>query len=510
MEIIEVCPVILAGGSGSRLWPMSRELYPKQLLRLKGERSLLQDTVLRLNGIGQKNGPQGDQQTQGISLTPPLIVCNEEHRFLIAEQLESVGQYGSQILLEPVGRNTAPALTIAASLGRLDGQDPLLLVMPSDHIIQNLDAFHAAMRVGIQFAARGYLITFGIVPTRAETGYGYIRKGDLLESPDDTPANKIEAFVEKPGHDAAHSYLASGAYLWNSGMFVMRAAIWHEAMRRYRTDVLEKCEQAFSKRSRDNMFWRLDAETFAQCPSDSIDYAVMERLSASSLRAAEDGTEGEPIPAAVVALDANWSDVGSWPAVCELSDVDADGNNLLGDVHAIGTKNTLLISEHRLLASVGVEDLIVVETADAVLVAHKDKSQRVKEVVEWLKASSREEGTSHRRVYRPWGSYESLDTGDRFQVKRLTVKPGEQLSLQLHHHRAEHWVVVRGTAKVTRGEEEFLLTENESTYIPLGVKHRLENPGAVVLEVIEVQSGSYLGEDDIVRFEDRCHRIEGS
>ena len=504
METIEVCPVILAGGSGTRLWPMSRELYPKQLLRLQGERSLLQDTVLRLDGIARTSV----ENAQQIALAAPIIVCNEEHRFLIAEQLEGIGQQGSRILLEPAGRNTAPALTIAASLARLGDQDPLLLVMPSDHIIPDHEAFHSTIRTGIHYAIQGFVVTFGIVPTRAETGYGYIRKGESLGSAHTHPANEIEAFVEKPDADAVRSYLASGDYLWNSGLFLMRASIWHEAMRRYRPDVLAKCEQAFAGHRRDNLFWRLDTASFEACPSDSIDYAVMERLTASSLRTTENGAGVEPIPAAVVALDAHWSDVGSWPAVCELSKLDNDGNNLLGDVYAIDSKNSLLVSEHRLLTSVGVEDLIMIETADAVLVAHKSKSQQVKQVVEWLKASGREEGINHRRVYRPWGSYETLDAGDRFQVKRLTVKPGEQLSLQLHHHRAEHWVVVRGTAKVTRGEEEFLLTENESTFIPLGVRHRLENPGTVVLELIEVQSGSYLGEDDIVRFEDRYDRIE--
>ena len=364
------------------------------------------------------------------------------------------------------------------------------------------------MCAGYEHAIAVHIVTFGIVPTRPETGYGYIRRGDAIDTvAADEPGYAIDAFVEKPGRHAAESYVSSGKYLWNSGLFMMRVSVWLDAVSRYRKPILDACQRAFDGGRDDGAFFRVDRDAFVGCPSDSIDYAVMERLTASQLKPATDGREGAPIRAAVLPLDAGWSDIGSWPALLELNNRDEHGNVLQGDAYAPGSTDSLVIGKHRLVVALGVKDTVVVETPDAVLVAPQEKCQDVKKVVEWLKAEGREEGKSHRRVYRPWGAFEQLDAGDRFQVKRLTVKPGASLSLQMHHHRAEHWIVVRGTAKVTRADEEFLLTENESTYIPLGVRHRLENPGAVELEVIEVQSGSYLGEDDIVRFEDRYDRL---
>ncbi|MHB8742021.1 MAG: mannose-1-phosphate guanylyltransferase/mannose-6-phosphate isomerase [Sulfuricaulis sp.] len=465
---MKINPVILSGGSGTRLWPLSREHYPKQLLCLIGDQTLLQQTVSRLDGLE--------------NVAAPLLVCNEEHRFLIAEQLRQLGNAPADIVLEPVGRNTAPALTLAAlALVKRAPQDDLMLVMPADHVIQHTDKFHAAVRQGVSLAQSGKLVTFGIVPTTPETGYGYIKKGT---------GSSVAAFVEKPDAETAQQYVTSRDYLWNSGMFMMRAGVWLEELKRFHPAMLEACQTAYEQGKRDSDFYRVNALAFASCQSNSIDYAVME----------------ETKLAAVVALDAGWSDIGAWSSLWEVSKQDDQGNVMQGDVYQHATKNTLLISQHRFLAAVGLNDIIVVETPDAVLVVHKDHAQNVKEVVNRLKRDKRSEYQTHRRVYRPWGYYEGIDAGQRFQVKRLMVKSGAALSLQMHHHRAEHWIVVKGTARVTKGEEVFMLTENQSTYIPLGTTHRLENPGNIPLEIIEVQSGSYLGEDDIVRFEDQYNR----
>ena len=494
-------PVILSGGSGTRLWPLSREHYPKQLLSLAGEQSLLQETVRRAEGLSA-----GGNKANVVAA--PVIVCNEEHRFLVAEQVLELGKSPATIILEPVGRNTAPALTLAALAIEKQGGDPVMLVMPADHVIRNQQAFNAAVATAVPLAASGSLVTFGIVPTGPETGYGYIKSGEELgvrskainiPHPSPLTPHAVEAFVEKPDVATAQAYIDSGEYLWNSGMFVMRPSAWLRAIGRFRPDILAACRRAFEGGRADRDFYRVEKNAFIACPGDSIDYAVMEKMT---------GAEEGDLRAAVVPLAAGWSDVGAWPAIWEVGVPDADGNVSKGDVLTHDTRNSLLFAEHRLVAGVGLEDMVVVETADAVMVAHKSRAQDVKQIVERLKAGNRSERLSHRRVSRPWGTYEGIDAGDRFQVKRIVVKPGAALSLQMHHHRAEHWVVVRGTARVTRGEETFLLSENQSTYIPIGVTHRLENPGTIPLEIIEVQSGSYLGEDDIVRFEDVYGRNE--
>jgi mannose-1-phosphate guanylyltransferase/mannose-6-phosphate isomerase len=460
--------VILSGGSGARLWPLSREFYPKQLLRLTGDRTLLQQTALRTAGMEEV-------------AAAPLLVCNEEHRFLVAEQVRELGHTPTEIILEPTGRNTAPAITLAALSLERGNPESLMLVMPADHVIRDLDSFQRATRSGIELARAGALVTFGIVPTAPETGYGYICRGE---------GNRVARFVEKPDIETAQGYLRSGKYLWNSGIFLMRVSVWLEEIARYRPDILHACRSAWDNGARDADFYRVDTSAFNACPSDSIDYAVMEKTDR----------------AMVVPLDAGWSDVGAWSSLWNVSARDDAGNVSQGDVLSHGTRNTLVIAQHRLVATVGIDDMIVVETPDAVLVAHKDRAQEVREIVDRLKRDKRSEYKIHRRVYRPWGSYEGLDVGARFQVKRLVVKPGASLSLQLHHHRAEHWVVVKGTARVTRDGDVLLLSENESTFIPIGMKHRLENPGAIPLEIIEVQSGAYLGEDDIVRFDDAYNR----
>lgn len=507
-------PVILAGGSGTRLWPLSRELYPKQFLSLLGERSLLQEAICRLDGIQR--------------LAPPIIVCNEEHRFLVAEHVRQLGKSLSSIILEPVGRNTAPALTLASLslLDRADGpdpQDPVMLVMPADHVIRDVGVFQSVVQRGAALAERGCLVTFGIVPTAPKTGYGYIRKGESLEQSDGA-AFHIASFVEKPDRATAERMLQSEEYLWNAGIFVMRASVWLEQLERHRPDIAEICKEAHANGHRDGDFYRPDAKIFASCPSDSIDYAVMEKVAGAPLREVQGtGDAGAitpdtgrrilgPVPplCVVLPLNAGWSDVGAWSALWEEGERDAQGNVVQGDVYTLAMRDSLVIGEHRLVAAVGLQNVIVVETPDAVLVAHKDQVQDVKALVARLKDEKRPEQANHRKVHRPWGTYETVDLGQRFQVKRLTVNPGAALSLQMHHHRAEHWVVVKGTAKVTRGDEVFLLTENESAYVPVGVRHRLENPGAIPLELIEVQTGSYLGEDDIIRFEDRYNRHVGS
>jgi mannose-1-phosphate guanylyltransferase/mannose-6-phosphate isomerase len=464
-------PVILSGGSGTRLWPLSRELYPKQLLPLVGDRTMLQDTAARLAGMGDVGAP--------------VVVCNESHRFMVAEQLREGGASALAIVLEPVGRNTAPAVAVAAltALDEAGGTDadPVLLVLPADHVIRDVGAFQAAVEAGRSAAIEGSLVTFGIVPERPETGYGYIRRASGAG-----PAYPVAEFVEKPDGATAQRYVDSGEYYWNSGMFMFRARTYLAELREHAPAILSACEDAVAAARRDLDFTRLPAAEFGACPSDSIDYAVMEKTRA----------------AVVVPLDAGWSDVGSWSALQDALPVDGSGNVVTGDVITEGTKGCYLHSTSRLIAAVGLEDHVVVETKDAVLVAPRDRVQDVKRLVAQLKKQGRYETSLHREVFRPWGSYDSIDAGERFQVKRLVVKPGASMSLQLHHHRAEHWIVVSGTARITRGEETFLLGENESTYIPVGTRHRIENPGKVTLHIIEVQSGSYLGEDDIVRFED--------
>jgi len=470
-------PVVLSGGSGTRLWPLSREKYPKQLLQLFGEDSLLQATVRRVEGI------------TGAKLAAPMIVSNEEYRFVIAEQLRLMDKQGP-IVLEPVGRNTAPALTLAALAAMRDGSDPILLVMPADHVILDIPAFHAAVLEGAERADGGAMVTFGITPDSPETGYGYIQTGSEFGSGN---ARAIARFVEKPDLATAQTYLEAGSYLWNSGLFMMRASVWLKAIGTCRKDILVACRAAWEKGSVDGEFLRVDKASFEQCPADSIDYAVMERIAAGEV----DLPTGVVIP-----LSAGWSDIGAWDALWKALPKDEAGNVVQGDVLLHDCRNTLAMSTKRLVACIGVDDLVIVETPDAILIAHKDKTQDVKQIVDRLKRDGRAEGQLHRKVFRPWGSYDGVDAGERFLVKRIIVNPGATLSLQMHHHRAEHWTVVRGTAKVTREETTYLVTENESTYIPLGKKHRLENPGMVPHEMIEVQSGAYLGEDDIVRFED--------
>ncbi|WP_295005759.1 mannose-1-phosphate guanylyltransferase/mannose-6-phosphate isomerase [uncultured Dechloromonas sp.] len=477
---MSIIPVVLSGGSGTRLWPLSREKYPKQLLPLVGDNTLLQETVARLGGL------------EGLG--EPFLVCNEEHRFAVAEQLRLLGKRG-QILLEPCGRNTAPALTLAALWAQRDGDDPVLVVMPADHVILEGEVFRKAVARAVGLAEQGLAVTFGITPDCPETGYGYIQRGD--RSGLDDGAYALARFVEKPDRETAQAYLDAGDYLWNSGIFVMKASTWLSALSVCRPDILLACRTALGAVSQDGDFVRVDRREFEQCPSDSIDYAVMERLSA--------GLPGLP-GAAVIPLSAGWSDVGAWDALWKVLPKCAAGNATRGDVMLESCRNTLALSEGRLVTCIGLSDVVVIETNDAVLVARHDATQDVKKIVDRLKAEKRSVAQWHRKVHRPWGWYDGVDSGERFQVKRICVKPGASLSLQMHHHRAEHWIVVTGTARVTRGEEAFLVSENQSTYIPLGVKHRLENPGIVPLEMIEVQSGSYLGEDDIVRFEDTYGR----
>ena len=480
-------PVVLSGGSGTRLWPLSRELYPKQLLPLVGDKTMLQETLSRIYQIDE----QSEKFDTVGQVNSPIIVCNNEHRFLIAEQARQIGIQGSRIILEPVGRNTAPALTLAALCS---DPDSVLLVMPADHVINDVGQFRLACDTAYQLAQSGKLVTFGIVPQRAETGYGYIKVGSQLSNATQN-AYELEQFVEKPDAATAEEYVNSGNYLWNSGMFMMKASVWLAQLQEFQPDIFVACETAFKDGVNDLDFFRADPNSFEKCPSDSIDYAVMEKIVKSNNNLG-----------AVVPLDAGWSDVGAWSSLWEVGEQDKSGNVIKGDVKNHDTNDCLLHAEHRLLATVGVKDLVVVETADAVLVADKNKAQDVKKIVDWLKEQGRDERLVHRQVYRPWGSYEGVTAGDRFQVKRIIVSPGASLSLQMHHHRAEHWIVVKGTARVTKGDEVFVISENESTYIPLGEKHRLENPGSVPLEIIEVQSGGYLGEDDIVRFEDNYGR----
>ncbi|MFG6668624.1 mannose-1-phosphate guanylyltransferase/mannose-6-phosphate isomerase [Halomonas sp. HNIBRBA4712] len=476
-----ILPVILSGGSGSRLWPVSREYYPKQFLNLhRDDVSLLQEAALRLEHV-----PGAEQ---------PLVVCNEEHRFLVAEQLQQIGLKKSRILLEPCGRNTAPALALAALWVSQTDPEAELLVMPADHVIQQGEAFARAIEQGRELAQYNRLVTFGITPTSAHTGYGYIKRGRARAA-----GFNVEAFVEKPDRSTAQGYLESGDYLWNSGIFLFKASTYLEALERHAPDILESCRAAFEQRAEDMDFLRIDEAAFKACRSESIDYAVMEHTR----------------QAAVVPMSPGWSDIGAWDAIHALSaDQDPNGNAVRGDVLLQDTRNSLIHSDSRLVAAVGVNDLVIVETDDAVLVADRRRAQQTKQIVEALKQAGRREFQSHRTVYRPWGHYRTMEITEGFQVKEIVVKPGGALSLQMHHHRAEHWVVVKGTAKVTQGKQpgadaalsSFLLSEDQSTYIPLGTVHRLENPGVIPLKLIEVQTGSYLGEDDIVRYNDKYGR----
>jgi mannose-1-phosphate guanylyltransferase len=470
---MDILPVIMAGGSGTRLWPLSRGNYPKQFLALAGsEHTMLQQTVNRLADINHR---------------PPLLICNEEHRFIAAEQLRANNTEHSGIFLEPVGRNTAPAIALAAFKAIENGEDPILLVLAADHVIEDQVAFTKAVNQAQSLAEQGKLVTFGIVGDTPETGYGYIKRGDGFG---DGISFNVRCFVEKPNLNTAQEYINSGEYYWNSGMFMFKASRYLTELKAFRNDIYTACEAAMAAQSSDLDFIRIEKTAFKRCPEDSIDYAVMERTD----------------DAVVVPLDAGWSDVGGFAALWQVSPQCNNGNAFTGDVKAVDTKNTLVHSDNRLVATVGVEDLVIIDTKDAVLVAHKDKSQEVKTIVNQLKSERRSEVTFHREVYRPWGKYDSVDNGKRFQVKRITVKPGAKLSVQMHHHRAEHWIVVSGTAKVQIDDTEQYVTENESVYIPITAVHALENPGKVDLELIEVQSGSYLGEDDIVRFEDKYGR----
>jgi len=473
---MRITPVILCGGSGTRLWPLSRSAYPKQFLRLTGEFTMLQETLKRLDGVS--------------GMAAPVVICNQEHRFLVAEQLRAIGVTPKLLLLEQTGRNTAPAVAAAAISLAKEDPEGLMLVLPSDHVIQDVPAFHRAIGTAAVAASQGLLTTFGIIPSGPETGYGYIRRGGALRDLDNTFG--IAQFVEKPNLETAQRFVASGEYFWNSGMFVLKASTYLEELREFQPAILAAVTKALDASKMDMDFCRLDEKAFAESPSISIDYAVMEKTKLG----------------AVVPVEMGWNDVGSWDALWDLHEKTAAGNVLQGDVLASDVSNTFIKAENRMVAAVGVDDLVIVETADAVLVSSRKAAQDVKLLVDRMKTAERSEHVTHRRVYRPWGSYEGIDEGSRYQVKRLTVNPGAKLSLQLHHHRAEHWIVVSGTARVTRGDEVILLTENQSTYIPLGTKHRLENPGLVPLHLIEVQSGSYLGEDDIVRFADDWNRGE--
>ena len=468
-----IIPIIMAGGSGTRLWPLSRSLYPKQFLSLTNENSLLQETLKRLDGL---------------NCLPPVIVSNNEHRFIVAEQLRQFGVDDFQIILEPVGRNTAPAVALAALKALELHGDHHMLVLAADHAIQDIEAFHAAVLAAEQESVDNKLVTFGIVPTKPETGYGYIKKGEQVKN----SVFKVNSFVEKPDLETAKNYLEQKCYLWNSGMFMFKASVYLDELKKFRPDILAACKESLSSASTDLDFIRLNSDVFAECPDESIDYAVMEKTQ----------------DCVVIPLDADWSDIGSWTSLWEISEKDEHENVSHGDVINYNSRNIYIYSEGSLISTVGVNNLIIVQTKDALLVAQQDNVQDIKKIVEILKKQKRSEHISHREVYRPWGRYDSVERGDRYQVKRITVKPGECLSTQMHHHRAEHWVVVAGTAKVTCGERTYFVTENESTFIPIGTVHTLENPGKIPLEVIEIQSGVYLGDDDIVRLSDKYGRVE--
>jgi mannose-1-phosphate guanylyltransferase/mannose-6-phosphate isomerase len=462
--------VIMAGGSGSRLWPVSRSNFPKQFINLMTSNSMLQDTLMR-----------APSETK----TSPYVICNESTRFLVAEELQKINVQNPNIILEPEGRNTAPAIALAAFDALKKRHDPVLVVLASDHVIKDEKAFHEALNSAEHAALNDKLVTFGIVPTHPETGYGYIKKGQQSSE-----GFEVTEFVEKPNLETAEVYFASSDYLWNSGMFAFKASVYLAELKKFNHDIYKICEEAINNKTEDLDFIRISKDIFKNCPDDSIDYAVMEKTSDS----------------VVIPLDAGWSDVGSWSSLYEISEKDDSNNVAFGDVISRETVNCYIRGGERLVATLGVKDLVIVDTKDALLVAHKDSTQDVKKIVNQLKEQQRSEYAFHREVYRPWGKYDSIDNGERYQVKRITVKPGAKLSLQMHHHRAEHWIVVSGTAKVTIGDKDIMLSENQSTYIPIGEIHALENPGKITLELIEVQSGSYLGEDDIVRFEDRYGR----
>ncbi|MDD5267254.1 MAG: mannose-1-phosphate guanylyltransferase/mannose-6-phosphate isomerase [Methylococcales bacterium] len=464
-------PVILSGGSGTRLWPLSRGHYPKQFLPLVSDHTMVQETVLRLDGLK--------------GLKAPLAVCNEDHRFMMAEQLWEIGAKPGAIILEPMGRNTAPAVAMAALTAT--SEDDVLLILPADHVISDLEVFHKAVIQAKALAEQGFLVTFGIVPTEPETGYGYIKRDTFQHG----SAYSVAAFVEKPDAETAKHYLKSGDFYWNSGMFAFKAGSFLAELEKFNPDMLAICRQALKAAKIDMDFVRLDKEIFSTCPADSIDYAVMEKTD----------------KAVVIPLDAGWNDVGSWSALWDVTDKDPFGNAISGDVLTVDTRNSFIHAHSKLVAVIGVTDLVIVETDDAVMISSKDRVQEVKQIVDQLKVLGRSEANIHRKAYRPWGHYDLVDTGERHQTKRIVVKPGGKLSVQKHHHRAEHWVVVKGTALVTKGDEKLLITENESIYIPLGIVHCLENPGVIPLEIVEVQSGSYLGEDDIVRFNDQYGRV---
>jgi mannose-1-phosphate guanylyltransferase len=465
-------PVIMAGGTGSRLWPMSRELHPKQFLRLHSIHSMLQETLKRLDGVG---------------VSEPVVICNEDHRFMVAEQLRQIDMLSHNIILEPVGRNTAPAIALAALNAIAQGNDPIMLVLAADHIINDVEAFHRAIDLALPHAAAKSLVTFGIVPTGPETGYGYIQRGECKNG---SVAAPVQRFVEKPDSETAQSYIETGEYYWNSGMFMFRAKRYLEELEKFRPDILAACRDALANTECDKNFINVDRDAFSACPDDSVDYAVMEKTH----------------DAVVIPLDAGWSDVGSWSALWEVSKKDSAGNALTGDTFLYDSRDCYINTDEKLVAAVGVENLVIVNTKDAVLVVDRSKVQDVKKIVEHLKKNKRSEYRRHREVYRPWGRSDILVAEKRFNVNRITVNPGEAFSLQMHHHRAEHWVVLSGTAKVTTGDKTFLLTENQSTFIPIGIIHRLENPGSIPLELIEIQSGSYLGDDDIIRIKDHYGR----
>ncbi|NWK87315.1 mannose-1-phosphate guanylyltransferase/mannose-6-phosphate isomerase [Raoultella terrigena] len=464
-----IVPVIMAGGTGSRLWPMSRELYPKQFLRLNGDQSMLQDTVSRLDGL---------------NVSAPMLICNEQHRFLAAEQLRQIDRLSNNIILEPVGRNTAPAIALAALSVIADGQNPLMLVLAADHVIENTQAFHQAIHAATPLAEQGKLVTFGIVAAGPETGYGYIQRGDSFGE----SAFNVRRFVEKPDLATAEEYLACGEYYWNSGMFLFSAERYLQELTAFRPDILEACQKAMSGVKIDSVqdFIRVDLAAFSNCPDESVDYAVMEKTS----------------DAVVIPLDAGWNDVGSWSALWEVNEQDSNGNALTGDIFTHKTSNCYINTDDTLVAAIGVENLVIVNTKDAVLVIDKSQVQDVKKVVEFLKINNRREYRLHRESYRPWGRQDKVVDTQRYQINRVTVKPGGKFSLQKHLHRAEHWVVLAGTAEVTLEDKTYLLTENQSTFIPIGSVHMLENPGKIPLELLEISSGSYLGEDDIIRLKD--------
>ena len=484
--MIQVTPVILCGGSGTRLWPLSRTGFPKQFLCLTGNESLFQQAAQRLVALGNDN----------IQVAVPVIVSGEDHRFLASEQLREVGITLGTALLEPTGRNTAPALTLAALAAVQDGQDPVLVVTPADQTIANTAAFTAAVQQAIAQAEQGNIVILGVTPDKPETGYGYIKVAGHCEERSDAAIHPltVQAFVEKPNQSTAEAYIKEGGYYWNAGMFVLKASVWLAAIEQFAPVILQATRTAWAARKTDGTFVCPGKAEFEAIPSESVDYAVMEHC------------PGSAFPIQMVPLDAGWNDLGAWDAVWQVQPKDAQGNAHVGDVLHTDSYNTLVHASSRLVALVGVSDLVVVETADAVLVASKSRSQDVKHIVNRLTAQKREEQTLHRKVHRPWGWYDSIDEGGRFKVKRIQVKPKASLSLQKHHHRAEHWIVVTGTAEITNGDKVLTLTENQSTYIPLGAVHRLVNPGRIPLEIIEVQSGSYLGEDDIVRFEDTYGR----